>query len=73
MTDQEDNINLHKIVSYDKNQEIKSWPRLRKFCPRSLIVFLSQHFVNLLNSLVILEIQILQNLCRINSLDGGSV
>ena len=45
MTDQEDNINLGKIVSDDNNQERKSWACLGQTCSRSLIVFLSQLFV----------------------------
>ena len=48
MTDQEDNINLGKTVFDDNNQEKKPWARLGQTCSRSLIVFLSQHFVNLL-------------------------
>ena len=49
MTDQEDNINLGKIVFDDNNQERKSWACLGQTCSRSLIVLLSQlfcHFVN---------------------------
>ena len=45
MTDQEDNINLGKIVSDDNNQEGKWWAYLAQTCSRSLIVFLSQLFV----------------------------
>ena len=45
MTDQEDNINLGKIVFDDNNQERKSWACLGQTCSRSLIVFLSQLFV----------------------------
>ena len=45
MTDQEENINLGKIVFDDNNQERKSWARLGQTCSRSLIVFLSQLFV----------------------------
>ena len=41
MTDQEDNINLGKIVFDDNNQERKSWACLGQTCSRSLIVFLS--------------------------------
>ena len=48
MTDQEDIINLSKIVFDDNNQERKSWACLRQTCSRSLIVFLSQLFVILL-------------------------
>ena len=48
MTDQEDNINLGKIVYDDNNQERKSWACLGQTCSRSLIVFLSQLFVILL-------------------------
>ena len=48
MTDQEDNINLGKIVFDDNNQERKSWNCLGQTCSRSLIVFLSQLFVILL-------------------------
>ena len=48
MTDQEDNINLGKIVFDDNNQERKSWACLGQTCSRSLIVFLSQPFVILL-------------------------
>ena len=48
MTDQEDNINLVKIVFDDNNQERKSWACLGQTCSRSLIVFLSQLFVVLL-------------------------
>ena len=48
MTDQEDKINLGKIVSDDNDQERKSWVCLGQTCSRSLIVFLSQLFVNLL-------------------------
>ena len=48
MTDQEDNINLVKIVFDDNNQERKSWVCLGQTCSRSLIVFLSQLFVILL-------------------------
>ena len=48
MTDQEDNINLDKIVFDDNNQERKSWACLGQTCSRSLIVFLSQLFVILL-------------------------
>ena len=48
MTDQEDNMNLGKIVFDDNNQERKSWACLGQNCSRSLIVFLSQLFVFLL-------------------------
>ena len=48
MTDQEDNINLGKIVFDDSLQERKSWACLGQTCSRSLIVFLSQLFVILL-------------------------
>ena len=48
MTDQEDNINLGKIVFDDNNQERKSWNCLGQTFSRSLIVFLSQLFVILL-------------------------
>ena len=48
MTDQEDNINLGKIVFDDTNQERKSWSCLGQTCSRSLIVFLSQLFFFLL-------------------------
>ena len=49
MTDQEDNFNLGKIVFDDNNQEMKSWACLGQTCSRSLIMFLTQLFVNLLN------------------------
>ena len=48
MIDQEDNINLGKIVFYANNQEKKSWACLGQTCSRSLIVFLYQLFVILL-------------------------
>ena len=48
MTDQEDNINLVKIVFDDNNQKRKSWACLGQTCSISLIVFLSQLFVSLL-------------------------
>ena len=48
MIDQENNINLGKIVFDDNNQERKSWACLGQTCSRSLIVFLSQLFVILL-------------------------
>ena len=48
MTDQEDNINLGKIVFDDNNHERKLWACLGQTCSSSLIVFLSQLFVNLL-------------------------
>ena len=47
-TDQEDNINLGKVAFDDNNQERKSWACLGQTCSRSLIVFLSKLFVNLL-------------------------
>ena len=48
MTDQEDNINLGKIVFDDNNQDRKSWSCLGQTYFRSLIVFLSQLFVILM-------------------------
>ena len=48
MTDQEDNIELSKIVFDDNNQERISWACLGQTCSRYLYVFLSQLFVNLL-------------------------
>ena len=48
MTDPEENLNLGEIVFDDNNQERKSWSCLGQTCSRSLIVFLSQLFVNLL-------------------------
>ena len=48
MTDQEDNINLGKLVFDDNNQEIKPWSCFGQTCSRPLIVFLSQLFVILL-------------------------
>ena len=48
MTDQEDNINLGKIVFDENNQEGESWPCLGQTCSRSVILFLSLLFVNLL-------------------------
>ena len=48
MTDQEDIINLGKIVFDDNNQGRKFWARLGQTYSRSLIVFLSQLFVILL-------------------------
>ena len=45
MTDQEDNINLAKIVFDDNNHERKSWACLGQACSTSLFVFLSQLFV----------------------------
>ena len=48
MTDQEENINLGKIVFDDNNQERKSWSCSGQTCSRSFIVFLSQLFVILL-------------------------
>ena len=50
MTDQEDNISLGEIFFDDNSQERKSWACLGQTCSRSLIVFLSQLFVNLLMS-----------------------
>ena len=41
MTDQEDNINLGKIVFDDNQQERKSWACLGQKTSRSLIVLLS--------------------------------
>ena len=48
MTDQEDSINLGKIVFDNNNQERQSWICLGQTCFRSLIVFLSQLFIILL-------------------------
>ena len=48
MTEQEENINLGKIVFDDNNQETKSGSCLGQTCSGSLIVFLSQLFVILL-------------------------
>ena len=48
MSDQEESINLGKIVFDDKNQERKFWACLGQTCSRSLVVFLSQLFVVLL-------------------------
>ena len=48
MIDQEEILNVDKIVFDDTSQERKSWTCLRKLCCRSLTVFLSQHFVTLL-------------------------
>ena len=48
MTDQEDKTILGKIVFDENNQERKSWACLGQTCSRSLILFLSQLFVNLL-------------------------
>ena len=45
MTEQEEIINLGKIVFVDNNQERKSWSCLGQTCSRSLIVFLFQLFV----------------------------
>ena len=45
MIDQEDIINLDKIVFDDNNQEKKSWACSGQTCSRSLILFLSQVFV----------------------------
>ena len=52
MTDQEDNINLAKIVFDDNYQQRKSWACLGQTCSRSSIVFLFQLFVFFLLSLV---------------------
>ena len=49
MPDHTDNINLDKIVFADQNVERRSWSCLGQTCSRSLIVFLSQFFVLLLN------------------------
>ena len=49
MLDHTDNINLDKIVFDDPNVERRSWSCLGQTCSRSLIVFLSQFFVILLN------------------------
>ena len=49
VTDEEDNINLGKFVSDDKNQQRNSWACLGQTCPRSLIVFLFELFVKTLN------------------------
>ena len=48
MTDQEDNMNLGKIVFDDNNQEKKLWACLGQTCSRSLIVFPYQLFVILM-------------------------
>ena len=48
MIDEEDNINLDKIVFDDNNQERKSWACSAQTCSRSLILLLSQLFVILL-------------------------
>ena len=48
MTDQEDENILGKAVFDDKNQERKSWACWGQICSRSLLTFLSQHFVILL-------------------------
>ena len=48
MTDQEDIINLGKIVFDDNNRERESWACLGQTCFRSLFVFLYQLFVILL-------------------------
>ena len=47
MTDQEDNINLGKIVFDDNNQERKFWGFLGQTCSRSVIVSVPTfcHFV----------------------------
>ena len=45
MTDQEDNINLGKIVSDNNNQETKPWACFGQTCSRFSLVFLSQLFV----------------------------
>ena len=56
MTDHEDETSLGNFVFDDKNQENKSWSSLRQTCSRSLTVFLSQLFVNLVDYLwLILE------------------
>ena len=49
MTDHEDNINLNKIEFDDNNQKRLWWACLGNTCSRSLLVFLSQLFVILLN------------------------
>ena len=48
MNDQEDKINLGKIVFDDNNQERKTCACLGQTCSRSLIVILSHFFVKLL-------------------------
>ena len=48
MTDQEDNINLGKVVFDENNLERKTWACLGQTCTRSLVLFLSQLFVILL-------------------------
>ena len=48
MTDQEDNINLGKLVFDDNNQEKKLWACFGQTCSISLYVFLSQIFMILL-------------------------
>ena len=45
MTEQEENINLGKIVFDDNNQERKFWSCLGQTCSRSLFLFRSQFFV----------------------------
>ena len=47
MTDQEDTMKLGKSV-FDNKEERKSWSCLEQTCSKSLIVLLSQLFVNLL-------------------------
>ena len=49
MTDREVEINLNNIVCDDNNQKRKSWVCFGQTCSRSLIGFLSQLFVILLN------------------------
>ena len=49
MTDQEDIINLGKIVFDDNKQERKYWACLGQTCSRSLFVFLS-HFLSFFKS-----------------------
>ena len=45
MTDQNDKINLGKIIFDDNNKEKKPWSCLEQTCCTSLIVFLTQLFV----------------------------
>ena len=45
MIDLKNKNNLGKIVFDDSNQERNSWSCLGQTCSRSLIVFVSQHFV----------------------------
>ena len=54
MTDQEDNINLGKLVFDDNNQERGSWDCLGQTCSRSLIVFLSHFFCDFVQYLWLL-------------------